>query len=123
MTMQLRVLVTITASLGLIACTAMIKEIAAGPEIKCIVLDGHVTSETNRIHVIKGAVRNDCQRAYGSVTVSFRLEPAPGANGGITTRPMAFGYVHDLKPGETKEFETLPIGSNPSTMFDKITAF
>jgi hypothetical protein len=102
------------------SCTNFVRSLSAGPEQSCLVLTGSTTREIEGITRIIGSVRNDCKRRFGNVTVALRVYRTDRTN---LPDPVIAGYVRDLKPGETKDFETLPVGRNASYSLDKITGY
>jgi hypothetical protein len=102
------------------SCTSVIRSLTAGPEQSCLVLTGSTTREIDGVTRIIGSVRNDCKRRFGNVTVALHLSRSDRTN---LPDPVIAGYVRDLEPGETKDFETLPVGRNASYRLDKITGY
>ena len=100
------------------SCTSVVRSLTAGPEQSCLVLTGSTTREIDGVTRIIGSVRNDCKQRFGNVTVALRLYRTDRTN---LPDPVIAGYLRDLKPGETKDFETLPVGRNVSYRLDKIT--
>ena len=52
--------------------------------------------------------------------VNFTLDRP---NGDTLPSPKAYAYGHDLLPGKTWEFKTLPVSRNTTYRFDEITAY
>ena len=115
--MTLRVLALLAGCLGMAGCGGMIPTMGASPDTSCLTLTTQSTVERNQMYVVKGSVQNNCQRAYSNVTVRFTLAFSEA----MGSPAKAFGYIPDLKPGEVKTFESQAV-SNPSIVFDKITA-
>ena len=100
----------IVCLMALAGCGALERVVSAAPEMACIVLVEQTSRDVDGSSVITGSVRNDCDRPFGNVTITFN--------------PGATGYIRNLKRGESKAFETKPVAlaKDTSFRFDKITA-
>ena len=89
----------------------------------CLEMLGNTTTEENGITYIIGTVRNNCERKFGSVTVTFKLERQPGPMENFSEVPVS-AYARDVGPGQTKQFKTaMPISKNSTYRFDAISAY
>jgi hypothetical protein len=89
----------------------------------CLEMLGNTTTEENGITYIVGTVRNNCERKFGYVTVTFKLDRQPGPAENLPDAPVS-AYSRDVGPGQTKEFKTVvPISKNSTYRFDAISAY
>lgn len=104
-------------------CGQVARSVFSGAENACLVLAGSTTREVKGVNRIIGAVRNDCDRRFLTVNIVFRLyrSSKPGAAG--MPEPAAVATVRDLEPGQTKEFETLPVGRDAAFRLERISGF
>jgi hypothetical protein len=104
--------------------STMSAAMTAGVTPACLELMGSTTTEDNGVTKIIGSVRNSCDRKYGTVIVSFKLSRAD-QNGPLANFPESVitASVSDLKPGDTKDFKTLPVSSSTTFRFDEMRAF
>jgi hypothetical protein len=89
----------------------------------CLAVLGSTTTDVDGGTYIVGSVQNNCDRSFGNVTVTFKLDRTPGAfesfSGG-----GAYAYVRDVKAGESKAFKSaLPVSKDATFRFDAINAF
>jgi hypothetical protein len=74
---------------------------------------GSTTAEEGGQASIVGNLRNNCGRQAGQATVVFTVD-----RGGT-----AYACVRDLKPGETRRFQTMfPISRDRTYRLERITA-
>ena len=90
----------------------------------CLALLGSTTRVEDRATFIIGNVQNRCDRRFGDVTITFKLDrPTTGPTNRFSGG-SAYAYVKDLAPGETRGFKSeVYISSNTTYHFDKITAY
>ena len=87
----------------------------------CLELLGNTTTEENATAYIVGTVRNNCDRTFGSVTVTFKLDR--GASDTLPEYSIS-AYARNVEPGQIKQFKTVtPISRNSTYRFDRISAF
>jgi hypothetical protein len=120
--------------LGLIAVVAiiyaarvglrtLIGSASQGVSPTCLELVGKTTREDEGRTYIVGSVRNDCTRKYGSVTVVFKLDRRPGPTESLP-QGIAYAYIRDLVPGETRPFKSaFPVSRDTTFLFDAINAY
>ena len=90
---------------------------------ECLEMLGNTTTEEDGITYIVGNVRNNCDRRFGSVTVTFKLDRKPGPKENMSEYPIS-AYARDVEPGQTKQFKTVvPISKDATYRFDAITAY
>lgn len=112
----------------------------------CLSLSGSTTAVENGNTDIIGTIRNDCNRKFSHVTVSFKLDRSssayaaaeistalhPGAAPDRSPRRPAMelpeavilAYVRDVLPGETRKFKSSShIHKNAIFRFDRISGF
>jgi hypothetical protein len=106
------------------SCTQFVRSVAAGADKKnCLVLAGSTTRETEGVTRIVGSVRNDCRRRFGNVTVAFRLYRSERFSRANLPEAVIAGYVRDLEPGQTEDFETLPVGRGAGYRLERISGY
>jgi hypothetical protein len=105
------------------SCTDYVRSLTAGPELSCLVLAGCTTREISGVTRIIGSVRNDCTRRFGNVTVALRLYRSDRFSKANLPETVIAGYVRDLEPGQTKDFQTLPVGREAAFRLEKITGY
>jgi len=89
----------------------------------CLEIMGNTTTEENGSTYIVGSVRNNCDRKFGYVTVTFKLDRQPGSSGAFSETTVS-AYSRDIGPGQTKEFKSFaPVSKNSTYRFDAISAF
>jgi len=89
----------------------------------CLEVLGNTTSEVEGRTYIVGSIRNSCERDYGSVTISFKLDRTPGPMGDMP-EGVASAYSRNVKAGSTRDFKTtMPISKNATYRFDAINAY
>jgi hypothetical protein len=89
----------------------------------CLEMIGNTTTEEDGHAYIIGSVRNNCDRTFGNVTVSFKLDRTAGPMENMP-EARATGYVRDLAAGQTKSFRTVvPISKDSTYRFDTISAY
>jgi hypothetical protein len=89
----------------------------------CLDVVGSTTSEVDGGTYITGSVRNSCDRDFGNVTISFKLDATPGPFGTMSGGG-AFAYARNVKAGESKEFKTsMPVPKEATYRLEGINAF
>ncbi len=89
----------------------------------CLEMLGNTTTEENGITYIIGSVRNHCDRRFGSVTVTFKLDRTPGPTQDMPESTVS-AYSRDVEPGRTAQFKTaVPVAKDSTYRFDAITAY
>jgi hypothetical protein len=89
----------------------------------CLELAGSTTTEENGQTYIVGSIKNNCDKNYGNVTVSFKIDSNDNP-GGFPQGGMALAYGRDIQSGTTWEFKTqMPIPRGSTYRLDEITAF
>jgi hypothetical protein len=96
---------------------------ATSDKSACLELLGNTTTEENGVAFIIGSIRNNCDRKFSNVTISFKLDSTP--------RPMdslpeagAYAYSRDVQPGQIAQFKSaLPVSKNSTYRFDGISAY
>lgn len=112
----------------------------------CLSLSGSTTAVEDGFTDIIGTFKNECNRKFSQVTVSFKLDRSssgstaaeistafhPGAKTNSAPRRPAMempeavilAYARDVKPGETRKFKSSThISKNAVFRFDKISGF
>jgi hypothetical protein len=92
----------------------------------CLVLAGSTTSEENSRTYIIGTVRNDCDRRFLAVTVSFKVsQRSPFANGGDDRMPDMHVTAHgtNLASGESMQFKTQSFMNMTGYQLESINGF
>jgi hypothetical protein len=112
----------------------------------CLSLSGSTSAVENGNTDIVGTIRNDCNRKFSQVTVSFKLDRSssgsaaadisatfhPGATPDRSPRRPAMelpeavvlAYTRDVQPGETRKFKSSThIQKNAIFRFDRISGF
>jgi len=88
----------------------------------CLEMLGSTTTEEDGNTYIIGTVRNNCERKFGNVTVTFKLDRQPGPMENLDAPVSA--YARDVGPDQTKQFKTaVPISKNSTYRFDAISAY
>lgn len=86
----------------------------------CLEMLGSTITENGGVAAITGSIKNNCGQKYGSIQVSFTLDPA----GNLKSPPAkAVAYGEDLLPGKTWDFRTLPVPKNSTYRFNEISAY
>lgn len=96
---------------------------AASDKLSCLEVLGNTTTEDNGTTYIIGSVRNNCDRKFSSVTISFKLDRTPGP---METMPeaSAYAYARDVTPGQTVQFKSaIPVSKNATYRFDRVTGY
>ena len=102
---------------------ARVTSIGSGVGPECLALAGSTTTETDGTTYITGNLRNDCDRAFDHVTITFKLDHAPGAAFDLP-QADAYAYGRDIKPGEVRAFQSaLPVSRNATYQLDNIRAY
>jgi hypothetical protein len=84
---------------------------------------GNTTTEENGSTFIIGSVRNNCDRKFSSVTISFKLDSTPGPMENMPTGG-AYAYSRDVEPGQIAQFKSAwPVSRDATFRFDGITAY
>jgi hypothetical protein len=93
----------------------------------CLVLAGSTTSEENNRTFILGTVRNDCDRRFLAVTVSFKVsQRSPFAKAGDDDRmPDMYVTAHgtNLAAGESMQFKTQSFMNMTGFQLESINGF
>ena len=108
----------------------------------CVSLTATTAGDENGSTDIVGKIHNGCDRKFGQVTVSFKLDQSPSgvAGGQVSTsldakperspqrvamsmpQAVVLAYVRDLQPGETRQFKSSThIPRNAIFRVDRIT--
>jgi len=92
------------------------------------VLSGTTTSEENKRTYIIGTVRNDCDRRFLTVTVTFKVSQQSmsfgNRNGENTMQDMMISaYGRNLASGESMEFKTQGFMNMSGYQLDSIRGF
>jgi hypothetical protein len=87
----------------------------------CLVLEGSTTSEEDRSTYIVGSVRNNCDRRFLSVMVSFKLYPS--SDDAIRTPMVISAHGSNLKPGESWQFKTSAFTHNNGYQLDSVRGY
>ena len=96
---------------------------ATSDKSACLEMLGNTTTEENGSTYIAGSVRNNCDRKFGSVTVSFKLDRQSGSAGAFG-ETIVSAYSRDVEPGQTKEFKSFaPVSKTATYRLDAISAF
>jgi hypothetical protein len=92
-------------------------------DTSCLTMLGNTTRDEEQRTYIVGSIRNDCTRRYSQVTVNFKLERPRGPMENMT-RAVAYAYIRDIKPGETREFKSaIPLSKDVVYQYDGINAY
>ena len=96
---------------------------ATSDKSACLEMLGNTTTEESGSTYIIGSIRNNCDRKFGSVTISFKLDRQHGPMENFSEASVS-AYSRDLEPGQTKEFKSFsPVSKNTTYRFDSISAF
>jgi hypothetical protein len=96
---------------------------ATSDKSACLEMLGNTTTEENGSTFIIGSVRNNCDRKFSNVTISFKLDSTPGP---MENMPEggAYAYGRDVEPGQIAQFKSaLPVSRNATYRFDEIAAY
>jgi len=94
-----------------------------GSGAQCLELTGSTTRDQDSGTYIVGSFRNNCDRPYPQVTVSFKLERPSGPTRDLPEAVVS-AYERDVKPGETRNFKTaMPVPRNTIFRLDSISGF
>jgi hypothetical protein len=89
----------------------------------CLEVLGNTTSEEEGRTYIVGSIRNSCDRDYGNVTLSFRVDRSSGPLGDMA-EAVAYAYSRNVKARSTREFKTaVTISKNATYRFDGVNAY
>ena len=89
----------------------------------CLALQGNTTSEQDGRTYIVGSIRNNCDRRFSQVTISFKLDRPPGASESLP-QAIVTAYVRDVQPAAAAKFKTaMPVSKNATYRFDGFSAF
>ena len=128
---------------------SLVKTVTTDKAAACLQMLGNTTREEERFTYIVGSVRNTCDQKFSSVTITFKLDRTSGSSLGLpnavpspyrpkgqtqTFKPsespidlpqaIAYAYVSDVKPGETRSFKSaIHIPAISTYRFDAIQAF
>ena len=128
------------------AFSSVVTAVTTDQAAACLSLSGSTTAVENGNTDIIGTIRNDCNRKFSQVTVSFKLDRSssayaaaeistalhPGANPDRSSRHPAMelpeavtlAHVRDVQPGETRKFKSSThIHKNAIFRFDGISGF
>ena len=86
----------------------------------CLEMLGSSTIENSGVTTINGSIRNNCDRKYKSIQVSFTVDPIGNVNSSPT---VAAAYGDDLLPGKIWDFRTLPVPKNSTYRLKEISAY
>lgn len=92
----------------------------------CLVLAGSTTTEENNRTYIMGTVRNDCDRRYFTVTVTFKVShQSPFANGASDSMQdmLVTAYGSNLPAGESMQFKTQGFTNMSGYQLESINGF
>ncbi|MBZ5674039.1 MAG: hypothetical protein LAP61_07310 [Acidobacteriia bacterium] len=102
---------------------SFILSVATSKAPACLDMLGNTTTEDNGGTYIIGSIRNSCDRKFGRVTVSFKIDHQRVATGELPEATVS-AYTRDLEPGQTKEFRTsTSVSKDTSYRFDAISAY
>jgi len=88
----------------------------------CLVLEGSTTTQENETTYIVGSVRNNCDRRFLTVIVSFKLNPS--SDDGIRYPLIVSAHGSNLKAGESWQFKTSAIGNtNNGYQLDSVRGY
>jgi len=96
----------------------VISRSSAKPPV-CLELNGYTTTEEEGHTSIIGKVANNCDYEFDTVNVVFLLDRT-AIN--LSAAPI-IGHLRNIKPGQTKDFKTMPIGRDTSYSFSEMTAY
>lgn len=101
----------------------IILAVASNKAPACLEMLGSTTTEENGVTYIIGSVRNSCDRKFGRVTVSFKVDHQRVATGELPEFTVP-AYSRNIEPGQIKEFRTsAPVSKDASYRFDSISAY
>jgi len=85
---------------------------------QCLMLESSTTTVENDLTYITGIVRNDCERGFPSITITFKLY-------GDDTfgQQTAMGYARGMVPHGTVPFKTQGIRKYEGHRLDEIRGF
>jgi hypothetical protein len=84
----------------------------------CLMLEGNTTTVENGVTYITGTVRNDCDRGFSNVTVTFQL-----LGDDTFGQQTAMGYARGLVPHGTVPFQTQGIHKYEGHRLEAIRGF
>jgi hypothetical protein len=84
----------------------------------CLFLETSTTTVERGFTFITGIVRNDCDRGFSNITVTFKL-----AGDDTFGQPMAMGYARGMVPHGTVPFKTQGIAKYDGHRLDEIRGF
>jgi hypothetical protein len=109
---------------------------------KCLEMLGNTTTEVDGLTKITGSIRNNCDRKFLNVQVSFKVErttltgfdgPAFGNtnsnrssnnnNSFTLPEPLVTASGHNLMPGGVWSFETFPIARGASYRLERMWGY
>jgi hypothetical protein len=74
----------------------------------CFELIGSTTTEVDGLTKITGSIRNNCDRRFPNVQVSFKVERSTESSFHLP-EPLVTASGHNVGPGGVWSFETFPI--------------
>jgi hypothetical protein len=103
---------------------AVVTSAVSDKSATCLALLGSTTSLEDGATYIIGNIKNKCDRKFGDVTITFKLDRPSSGPMAHMSEGIAYAYARDVEPGETRRFKTaVTVSSNATFHFDKITAF
>jgi len=79
----------------------------------CLEYLGSAIEEIDGVTAISGRIKNNCAHRFQSIQVNFTLVP----------HAKAVAYGHDLQPGKSWDFRTLPVPKDSVYRFTDISAY
>ena len=120
------VIVVILLGGGLRILYSRVTSAATQDQSSCLVLAGSTTTEENNQTHIIGTVRNDCDRRYFTVTVTFKVShQSPFANGTSDRMQemLVTAYGSNLPAGESMQFKTQGFMNMSGYQLESISGF
>ena len=111
---------------GLRILYSRVTSAATQDQSSCLVLAGSTTTEENNRTYIMGTVRNDCDRRYFTVTVTFKVShQSPFANGANDNMQdmLVTAYGSNLAAGESMQFKTQGFTNMSGYQLESISGF
>jgi len=128
------------------AFSSVVTAVTTDQAAACLSLSGSTTAVENGNTDIIGTIKNDCNRKFSQVTVSFKIDSSssgfaaaeissplhPGTTPERSPRRPAMelpeavilAYARDVQPGETRKFKSSThIHKNAIFRFDRISGF
>jgi hypothetical protein len=98
----------------------------SGETPACLELVGSTTSEIDGVTHIIGSVRNNCDRKFLMVSISFKIARTNSDQAVFRDFPeaVAVASVRDLQPGETGQFRSaVPVSKDTIYRLDRLSAY